>query len=148
MILPKTAKQPRKRRSIGYRSRLQVEQVREAVYLRDEYTCLAALEGGCCFGLTIQHAVNRQMGGSAEVDRPELLRTLCWHHNTLVEQDARFRKVCLRNGWALPRRLADDATSIPVRYPDGRDYRLIGTSRALLTVDEAAELRALYGMGE
>lgn len=147
MIGPKYASKPRRRKSIGKLSKMQVEQVREAVYVRDERTCVAA-SGECWGGLTIQHAIGRQMGGSALLDDPTLLRAMCAWHNTLAETDAGFKALCLRNGWALERRHQDVADEIPVRYPDGRWYRLIGTSRALLMPDEAAELLALHGIEE
>ena len=110
-----------RRRSIGRTSALQVDRIRERIFDRDERACLAA--GRLCDGpLTIQHAVGRGMGGSARLDYPSLLRTLCWMHNGLIEIDAGFRDLAEINGWAI-RRFAT-TTAVPVLYPGARWFTL------------------------
>jgi hypothetical protein len=130
-----------------------VERVRDAIYLRDDYRCLVAgsawaAKFPCAGGLTIQHAIGKGMGGSAQFDRPELLRTFCWVHNTLAEADADFAMAARLFGWSLPRiRIDIDPEYVPVRYPDGRDYRLTNDfQRELMVPADVVEWRnTFYG---
>lgn len=145
MIGPKTP-------SLGKRSRAQVNKIRDDIFLRDDFQCVCAgskwaLKWPCMGQLSIQHAMGRGMGGSALMDRPELLRTMCVVHNVLLEADADFAGDALLLGWRLERRRGDiDPTDVPVRYWDGRDYRLFpeGFGRALVLPVVAAEWRATY----
>lgn len=119
-------KPSRKRRSIGRQSALQVDRIREQIFDRDERACLASVVGGpCSGGLTIQHAIGRGMGGSAALDRPSLLRTLCSGHNGLIEASAEFRAIAEINGWSIPRfRVGILDIDVPVLYPGARWFVL------------------------
>lgn len=124
---------PRKR-SVGMKSRAQVDRVRRLVYERDHHECLARWSGIACDGpLTIQHATARGMGGSARFDGPEYLRTFCLGHNLLEAGNAGFAQTCERNGWRVPRLGYPDVdeviTRIPVRYPDGSWWLLDRTGQ-------------------
>lgn len=103
------------------------DKVRRQVFDRD---------GGCCvvcatpIGLTIQHRVNRQMGGSQLLDFPENLLTMCAAHNQALEADARFAQRGREKGWKLPS--WEDPKEVPVRYPDGLLYALTGLDRKVV----------------
>jgi hypothetical protein len=113
------------RKTIGQRSRSEVDRWRDTVYARDAVSCVVAgtaseAEWPCRGPRTLQHRVSRGMGGSALFDTPAYLLTMCNHHNTIAETDAAFAAVCLLNGWSLPRNRADvDPILIPVRFHDG-----------------------------
>jgi hypothetical protein len=137
-------KKPRKRKSIGAQSRKNVEDNRPGVYFRDGRRCvvhgsIAADRWPCSGGLTVQHAIGKGMGGSAQFDSPELLRTMCLNHNVLQTSNATFARFCLWFGWALPRHAAHiDPDRYPVRYPDGRDYFLDNDYQKHLVAESAA----------
>lgn len=76
------------------------EAVRQAVYVRDGHQCIVATPE-CFGGLTLQHRVNRGMGGSDRLDTVENLLTMCAGHNTRLEADAPFAEVGRRLGWKL-----------------------------------------------
>jgi hypothetical protein len=117
-------KPSRRRKSIGRQSAANVDRIREQIFERDERTCLA-LSSSCSGPLTIQHAIGRGMGGSAELDRPSLLRTLCLGHNLRIEQSATARAEAEANGWSIPRfRLGILDVDVPVRYPGARWFLL------------------------
>jgi len=104
-------------------ARAQMERHRAAVYDRDWRQCVArGLATPCGGGLTLQHRVNRGMGGSADVgDGPQWYVTMCAVHNGLLESDAAMAAVGRRHGWVLPHSVdAEDAVLyVPVDYPDG-----------------------------
>lgn len=113
-------------KSIGKQSKAAVNRVREDIYIRDKNRCVVSgtpvgVNIPCEGELTIQHAVKRGMGGSAKYDKPVYLRAMCYHHNLLDANDARFNQMCLVNGWSVPRWVADRdlIASVPVRYLDG-----------------------------
>jgi hypothetical protein len=142
-----------KRKTIGQQSRDQVEENRPGVYTRDERRCIvtgsiwATLEP-CLGALTIQHATGKGSGSSALFDSPEYLRTMCTGHNVLQTSNARFARYCRFMGWSLERNRADvDATRVPVRYPDGKDYFLDSAyQKHEISKSTAAEIRGeLYG---
>lgn len=135
--------------SLAKKSKAQVEKVREDIYLRDEYRCLAASHLMDCFGgITVQHAMGKGMGGSAMFDSPELLRVLCFGHNGRLESEAKLAHRARLAGWSLKRMdQSIDPLQVPVRYPDGHDY-LLGHhfERALINRLDANEWRlAFYG---
>ena len=149
-MTPPYPKPVRRRRTIGQTSKAQVEKNRPGVYQRDDFTCVVANSlwarlNPCNGTLTIQHAIGRGNGGSALYDGAECLRAMCSAHNDLQPANAYFGAECIWFGWSIERnRRNHDPTQIPVRYPDGRDYLLTPDfQKALLSVDEAAELRAL-----
>jgi hypothetical protein len=117
-------KPSRRRKSIGRQSAANVDRIRERIFERDEGTCVAG-PASCVGGLTVQHAIGRGMGGSAALDHPSLLRTMCSGHNGLIEQSAEFRVVAEINGWAIRRFAASvDVLAVPVRYPGARWFLL------------------------
>ena len=138
--------------TIGKRSKRQVEIARERIYERDSHRCIvfgqsASLVWPCNGGITIQHSVARGMGGSAQFDGPEYLRTMCSFHNTLDTANATFRAECLKNGWSIPRWLAisEGVRNVPVSYADGW-FLLNGFDRVPLTDEQAENLREDLGI--
>lgn len=138
-----------RKKSIGQRSKQQVDGHRQAVYFRDDHRCIVAFSAPtrqhpCSGDLTIQHALKKGAGGSALVDGPEYLRTMCFTHNTLDGSDADFNAACIRNGWSIPRVTAPyDPSRIPVLYPDHNLYLLHPNyNRELITHSRAEHLRA------
>ena len=111
--------------TIGQRSKANVAKVRRKVFDRDGGCVVAgtaiALVYPCMGEWTIQHRVNRQMGGSAEVDSMEFLVTMCARHNQLDTSHAEFRDICLHNGWSVPRWVLNTklVNEVPVKYADG-----------------------------
>lgn len=142
-----------KKMSIGKTSAKNVKSVRQAVYDRDNNECVVyqtewSLKSPCAGILTIQHAVGRGMGGSKKWDRPEYLRTMCAHHNTLQTADADFDNYCKKvAGWAIPRWAAETfpVGRIPVLYKDGY-YLLFGEERSRINSEVALDLlQEIYG---
>jgi hypothetical protein len=137
-------KQPRRRKSLGAKSRRATEDNRPGVYFRDGRRCvvqgsIVADRWPCSGGLTVQHAIGKGMGGSAQFDSPELLRTMCLNHNVLQTSNAAFARFCLWFGWSLPRHRIDvQADRYPVRYPDGADYFLDNDYQKHLVGDRSA----------
>ncbi len=136
--------------TIGKRSKANVDKVRRKVFDRD---------GGCvvqgtaisllfpCMGVwTIQHRVNRQMGGSAEVDGMAFLITMCARHNQLDASHAQFREMCMRNGWSVPRWVLNSKliNEVPVKYIDGWYTLGEGYREAIDAVKAERIIGALY----
>ena len=92
---------------------------RRLVFARDGDECVHC---GTTEGLTLQHRVNRQMGGSKLRDGEENLITMCWQANTRLEADSSFADIGRLMGWKL--RSWEDPTMIPVRYASGDFYFL------------------------
>lgn len=92
---------------------------RDLVFQRDGDRCAHC---GTSFGLTIQHRINRQMGGSKTRDTPAHLLTLCHASNVRLEADSAFADLGRAMGWKL--RSWQDPTEVPVRYFDGSTYTL------------------------
>ena len=148
---PAYPKPSAKRRTLGQRSREQVNDIRPMVQMRDDYRCVVAgTEYGknspCTPGLTMQHRVGRGAGGSARFDGPAYLICMCQHHNTLETSSADFAAVCLANGWKLPRNAVDVvAELIPVRYWDGWYVLESASCLRWRTSDSEAERLMLAG---
>lgn len=70
---------------------------RRQVFARDGY----CLHCGLTEGLTIQHRMNRQAGGSKLRDHPANLIALCALSNGLLESDAAFAQTGIAHGWKL-----------------------------------------------
>jgi hypothetical protein len=85
---------------------------RELVYVRDAHRCVRCGTGQC---LTIQHRVNRAMGGSTApyINQPANLLTACQDCNMWFEANP---AEAYANGWKV-RRPADPA-QVPVLYAD------------------------------
>jgi hypothetical protein len=122
---PAHPKPGKKRKTIGQRSRDQVDAIRPMVLLRDDYRCVVSgtpvgATSPCDGTATIQHRVGRGAGGSTQFDGPAYLLVMCVRHNVLETSSAAFAADCLENGWSLRRNAVDvDPTQIPVRYRDG-----------------------------
>ncbi len=138
--------QPKRRPSVGARSKAQVDRVRHQVFERDEHTCaVAGLTRWPCTGaLTVQHARSRGAGGSDRWDGPEWLRTLCSGHNTLDTADADFARLCLAHGVSVPSHGYDDVdmTQVPVRTPQGWFLLARDCTRTPITSSTARRLVA------
>jgi hypothetical protein len=138
--------------SIGKRSRKQVAENRDAIFERDNGTCVVANTiwsrlTPCGGGLTIQHRVARGMGGSAKYDEPPYLLTMCAIHNALEPASSEFRKFCERHGYSVPRWVLNRyaITRVPVKY-DYDWYLLGGTDRFKIPERVAVEiLDEIYG---
>lgn len=138
--------------SIGKRSRRQVDKSRPEVFKRDGHICVAdglfeAVKWPCSGGLTIQHRRTKGMGGSALGDSTEALVTMCQYHNLLQTADSEFAKTCIKNGWAIPRWVADQYkfNRIPVKYCDGWQL-LDGVERFNISENTALDImETIYG---
>ena len=102
---------------------------RRLVYQRDDYRCVSC---GTTEGLTIQHRINRGMGGSRSgaLDRVENLLVLCGIENQRLESDHGFAREGLYRGYKL--RSWENPLEVPVRYPDG-DFYLTGRGTRIKT---------------
>jgi hypothetical protein len=121
--------------AIGKQSRAAMERSRANVYARDNETCVVTgtIWGTihpCGGSMTLQHRVTRGMGGSAKWDSEPYLLAMCAIHNALEPASAEFRNFCERNGYSVPRWVAEQfpISRIPVRYPNGW-FLLDGTSK-------------------
>lgn len=96
--------------------------VRSQVFERDCKCCVAC---GTSYGLTIQHRINRGMGGSKRLDGYANLLTLCFACNTALESDAAFAEKGRDMGWKVHRNRGIDPADIPVFYHgDSRQWLL------------------------
>ena len=146
-MTPAYPKPGKKGKTIGQRSRDQVDAIRPQLLLRDDYRCVVSgtptgATSPCEGPATVQHRVGRGAGGSALFDGPAYLVTMCLRHNVLETSSADFAATCLLNGWSLRRNALDvTAETIPVLYRDGW-YLLDGAScqRWRIRDDEAARL--------
>lgn len=98
--------------------------IRQLVYDRDGRMCVSC---GRDDMLTLQHRINRKMGGSKLLDGPENLVTMCSLENQRLEMIPDFAAIGIDNGWKL--RSWDDPLKVPVFFafdgwyyltPDGR----------------------------
>lgn len=87
------------------------KKTRDLVYKRDNYECAHC---GTTSGLSIQHRINRQAGGSKYRDSPSNLFVLCLIENQKLEADARAARIARFNGWKL--RSYEDPLEVPVWY--------------------------------
>ena len=105
--------------TVGKKSKSNLDKVRRLIFTRDGHKCVAQGVFGFCGGdLTLQHRAPRGMGGSAVMDGPENLVTMCLTHNELERASADFHRLCVKLGWAMPRWAFDQnfADVIPVWY--------------------------------
>jgi hypothetical protein len=75
------------------------EGLRRKVFERDAGACWHC---GATDGLSIQHRMNKQMGGSRLRDRLDNLITFCLEGNQRMESDAEFANIARDYGWKLP----------------------------------------------
>lgn len=105
-------------------------------------------DGGdpCCVvcgtnqNITIQHRMNRGMGGSKLLDGPENLIMMCWTHNSLLETDAKFAQLGRANGWKLHKNRTRSANTVPVWFPKDRAwYYLLANGTKVVARDWGTE---------
>lgn len=115
------------------------KKVRSTVYERDG--------GQCCScgmrNLTLNHRMNRQMGGSKLRDGYENLVTMCSGCNTALEADASFRESGIRMGWKI--QSWDDPLRIPVYYQPFREWRLLDWEGGYTAIPEEEIRRGTNG---
>lgn len=70
----------------------------DLVYRRDQYQCVHC---GAVDGLSLQHRINRGMGGSKYRDTPANLVVMCAVHNALLESDPALAHDARWKGWKL-----------------------------------------------
>jgi len=98
-----------------------------------------------CWGpLTLQHTVNKGMGGSKLFDTPDLLVTMCNGHNTLATINADFEQFCKERCLVRSRNSTRDPRVVPVLYPDGW-HLLQGVERVPTNAHTAVEYMVLIG---
>lgn len=92
--------------------------VRQLVYDRDGRMCVSC---GRDDMLTLQHRINRGMGGSNTRDGYENLVTMCSLENQRLEMIPDFAAIGIDNGWKL--RSWEDPLKVPVFFAfDGWYY--------------------------
>lgn len=72
--------------------------IREKVLQRDYGQCLHC---GETEAISIQHRMNRGMGGRKSLDRLDNLIVLCSEMNLAIESDANAATLAIDNGWKL-----------------------------------------------
>lgn len=102
------------------------ESTRTLVLNRDGHMCaavgIAALNHN---DLSMQHRLNRGMGGDPDVNGPQWLMTLCVWCNVRLEQDAAFASLGRAWGWKLTR--GEDPTVASVWFAWARQWRRLDT---------------------
>jgi len=136
--------------TVGKKSKANLDKVRRLIFTRDDHRCVAQGVFGFCGGdLTLQHRATRGMGGSARMDDPQNLVTMCLTHNELDQASADFHRLCVKLGWSMPRWAFEQgfADVIPVWY-SGRGWFLLEPDfRVALCEERQAKtvFAAIYG---
>lgn len=105
---------------------------RERVFERDGYMCV---DCGAVVMLTVQHRVNRGMGGSKNLDRMSNLITMCVTHNVRLESDAEYAERGREYGWKVHRNRTVKPEDVPVFYRPLRAWYLLNENGSKLRVD-------------
>lgn len=132
--------------SNGKKSKANLTKSRPVVMARDNQTCVVrdtiwSTLVHCGGPETIQHRVNRGMGGSGLYDSPPYLLVMCSIHNQLAEASHEFAEFCERNGYKVRRHIVETTpiNRIPVRY--GQDWYLLdGQGKFAIPSKTAEEL--------
>ena len=95
-------------------------QDRKKLFARDEEVCWHC---GTTEQLTVQHRVNRGMGGSNRRDNPANLILLCWFVNFEMEASSRAAESARRAGWKVDRGAVPELTPV-YHYPTNSWYLL------------------------
>lgn len=140
--------------AIGKKSKAGMEKSRANVYERDDNRCVVngsiwAQLHPCGGHMTLQHRVTRGMGSSAKWDAEPYLLTMCSIHNGLEPASSEFRKFCERNGYSIPRWVAEQVpiNRIPVNYFDGW-FLMDGAGKYAIPETVAFDLMSeIYGEG-
>jgi hypothetical protein len=82
---------------------------RASLFKRDEEQCWHC---GTTEQLTVQHRVNRGMGGSNRRDNPANLILLCWFVNFEMEASSRAAESARLAGWKVDRGGVPDLTPV------------------------------------
>lgn len=108
--------------------------VRRTVYARDAHACVVGdqYRVRCSEGLTLQHRINRGMGGSDLLDGFANLVTMCGLHNQRLEGDALFATLGRRLGWKLES--WEDPFKVAVFSPVYGGWRLLNGTGGLVPV--------------
>lgn len=106
---------------------------RRAVFARDGGRCAACGRTDC---LTIQHRIDRQMGGSKFRDGFTFWLTLCLFCNDRLEQDAKFAAKGRSLGWKL--RTTEKPAELAVYIAWQREWHLL---------DTAGNFKVVFGLG-
>jgi hypothetical protein len=114
---------------------------RSMVYDRDGSRCPSC---GFTSPLSIQHRINRGMGGSKLRDNLANLLTMCIGCNTALEADASFRTSGLHMGWKL--NSWDDEARVPVYFQYAREWRLLTDDGTYEVIDSDRITRGANGV--
>ena len=122
---PAHPKPGKKGKTIGQRSRDQVDAIRDMLYLRDDYRCVVSgttvgKTSPCTGPITAQHRVGRGAGGSAQFDGPAYLVVMCLTHNVLERRPRTSPPPASRTAGRSAGTGKDvDPAKVPVMYRDG-----------------------------
>ena len=103
---------------------------RKGTYARDGQCCAACTTTE---NLTIQHRMNKQMGGSKFREGYEFYLTLCWGCNTALTSDATFYKSGIANGWQI--NTWENPLTVAVWIAWAREWRLLDAEGGYTVVD-------------
>lgn len=112
------------------------KRTRERVFERDGYMCV---DCGTPYGLSVQHRVNRGMGGSKGSDRMSNLITMCVTHNVLLESDAEYAGRGRKYGWKVHRNRTVKPEDVPVYYWPLRAWFYLASDGSRLRVEAPHE---------
>lgn len=107
-------------------------QTRDRVFERDGYMCV---DCGTPYALSVQHRVNRGMGGGKNTDSMACLVTMCVTHNCLLEADAAYAETGRRYGWKVHRNRTTKPADVPMYHQPLRTWYLLGDDGSRLTVE-------------
>lgn len=114
---------------------------REKVFERDGWMCCSC---GSHHQLTIQHRINRGMGGDQTgrpglkpvKDMPSNLLTMCIFCNTGLESDPQFRQLGIEYGWKLHQ--FDNPHRVAANFPWFGQLRLLDDNYGFEIVQSAS----------
>lgn len=95
-------------------------QDKKKLFARDEEQCWHC---GTTEQLTVQHRVNRGMGGSKRRDNAANLILLCWFVNFEMEASSRAAESARRAGWKVDRGATPELTPV-FHHPTNAWYLL------------------------
>lgn len=116
--------------------------IREKIFERDAWMCCSCHS---THQLTIQHRINRGMGGDQTgrpglkpmKDMPSNLLTMCIFCNTALESDPQFRQLGIEHGWKLHQ--WDDPHRSPVFFPWFGEQRLLDDEYTFQVLSKSQE---------
>jgi hypothetical protein len=111
------------------------------IYERDSDRCCSCGSGNM---KTLNHRVNRQMGGSKHRDNLANLITMCNGCNGALESDATFRESGILMGWKL--QTWDDPLRTAAYFQWAREWRLLDDGGSYEVVEQRDIRTVLEGM--